>query len=206
MRRWVLVVGALLLLPGCSGQETTPWVIEQGPTADPGDFPDPPAVTTQARSELDLAMAEIEDRLAVQDEPLQTLAGALPDGSPFVVEVVSLTATESSVLARLRLLPASGGELDLPAGGLSGSLPEEDRSISDLALIDDTTGRQLLPTVHRPDVTREGPQRCLCSQLPRSVPAEGVLLSAHFVRPADGFSLVRVRVPGAEEGPPISVG
>ncbi len=198
-----------VLLGGCTGAESTPWVVEAGPTADVGDFARPePAPTTEGRSDRELAVAEIEDRLAAREDPLQVITGELPDGTPVEVEVLSLAATPTSLLARFRLTPRGDEpvELDLE-GGLSGTLARGDRSLADVELVDDATGRRLLPTVFRPDVTKEDEgQRCLCSLLPRVLPADGVTLSVHYARPAEGFDLVRLSVPGLDEGAPVPVG
>lgn len=204
----LLVVLAGPVLGACSGPDSTPWIAEEGPTAHADDFPDPVVATQDGRTDVERAVADIEARLADRDEPLQVLSGTLPDGTDVDVEVVSLTATQTSILARLRLLPAAGEEVPLVVeGGLSGTLAAGDRSIADVVLVDDATGRKLLPTVFRPDVTVEGDgQRCLCSQLPRVLPAEGVSLSAHYARPGEGFDLVRLAVPGLEPGAPLSVG
>lgn len=204
----LLLVLAAGVLGGCTGPDSTPWIAEQGPTAHADDFPDPVVATQDGRTDVERAVAEIESRLAARDEPLQVLSGTLPDGTDVDVEVVSITATETSVLARFRLLPADGQEVRLDVdGGLSGTLAAGDRSIADVELVDDATGRRLLPTVFRPDVTVEGEeQRCLCSRLPRVLPVEGVPLSAHYARPGEGFDLVRLAVPGLEQGAPVSVG
>lgn len=130
--------------------DSTPWVVEQGPTAQAEDFPDRPTATTEARTDLRVAVEDSEGRLAARDEPLQVLTGEL---------------------------------------------------------VDDATGHRLLPTVFRPDVTKEDEgQRCLCSGPPRTFPAAGVTLSVHYARPAEGLDLARLSVPGLEPGAPVPVG
>lgn len=120
---------------------------------------------------------------------------------------MTLRATDLSLVLHLQLRPASGKPLDLSAldGGLSGELGESNRTLADVALVDEATDLRILPTVYRPDVSTEDPdQRCMCSSLPQVLPPEGVRLTAHFVRPEQGFTSLVVQIPGAKDSAPIS--
>lgn len=85
-------------------------------------------------------------------------------------------------------------------GGFSGGLGDGNRTLADVALVNEKGDREILPTVYRPEAATEDPdQRCMCSSLPAVLPPEGVRLTAHYVRPDEGFRSVVVRIPGLGE-------
>ncbi|MGD8148826.1 hypothetical protein [Ornithinimicrobium sp. Y1694] len=213
MRRWgmtrlVAAVGAAaFVLGGCDLASDAPIVAPVGPTADathqPGDDATPTIVGYAA------AAAEIEAKLAqTSGQPIDTVQGSVEgvDGE-IVADIVEIRATDLSIVLRIQLRPAGEESLDLTGvdGGLSGELGEGKRTIADIALVDEAGERQVLPTVYRPEAATEDPdQRCMCSTLPAVLPPEGVRVTAHYVRPEDGFRSVKVRIPGLGDSRPLA--
>jgi hypothetical protein len=210
MRPWRLAapaVVAALVLAGCDLRSDAPVVAPVGPTAVATRAPQAdPAQQTDGYAE---ALSEIERLLARADgEPIDTLEGTVRDSEDaLVAEIMEIRATELSIVLRIQLRPGDGQPLDLRAvdGGLSGELGEGNRTIADVALVDEAGERQVLPTVYRPDVNVEDPeQRCMCSSLPAVLPPEGVRVTAHYVRPEKGFRSVVVRIPGLGDSRPLA--
>lgn len=202
----LLTVGTLA---ACAPLDDVPVVAPEGPTAQATAVP-----TREAGLEAALyddAVREIERRLA---EPVGTLidevSGTVRDtDDEVVVEIRAVKQTDHSIVLHLHLRPAGDDPVDLTGldGGLSGELGEADRTIADIALVDEATDRRILPTVYRPDVSKEdAAQRCMCSSLPDLVPVEGVALTAHYVRPEAGFRSMMVDVPGMKLSRSFSAG
>lgn len=196
-----VAVGLALLLGGCNLAPEAPVVAPIGPTAPATALPQAPST---AEADYDDAAARIEEMLdQTQRPPIDTVRGTVRGtDEPFDLQILSLRTNDLSLVLHLQLVPVDGQPLDLSAldGGLSGELGEGNRYIADVVLADEGSDQQVLPTVYRPEVAREdSAQRCMCSRLPAVVPPEGVRLTAHYIRPESGFSLVRVLLPGAEQ-------
>lgn len=213
MRRTLLPLLAVLgvMVTGACDLSDDPPVVEQvGPTAEATQQEESQvAVTTDAADAYDEAAGRIEDILADRSStPIETVTGKVRGtDEPFEVDIVSVRATDLSIVVHLQLRPVGGESLDLGSldGGLSGDLAEGTRTIADIALVDEATDLRILPTVYRADVNTEDPdQRCMCSSLPSMLPPDGVRLTAHFVRPEQGFRSLIVQIPGFEDSGPLA--
>ncbi|GAA1176300.1 hypothetical protein GCM10009584_17200 [Ornithinimicrobium humiphilum] len=204
-----VVAAAAVGLTACTPSNDVPVVAPQGPTAEATAVPTAEQALEAAL--YDDTAREIERQLAEPPRtPIDELSGSLRDtDGEVVVEVRSITQTEHSFVLHLQLRPAGDEPVDLGNldGGLSGELGEGTRTIADVALVDESTDRRILPTVYRADVsTEDADQRCMCSSLPDVLPVEGVRLSAHYVRPEAGFRSMVVDVPGLARSRPMSAG
>lgn len=203
-----LACAVALLLSGCDLRSDAPIVAPVGPTADATRAPaqDQPAPTIVG---YDAAAAEIEAMLeATNGRPIDTIQGEIPgvDGE-VIADIIEIRNTDLSIVLRIQLRPAGEERLDLAAldGGFSGEVGEGKRTIADVALVDESGERQILPTVYRPEAATEDPdQRCMCSSLPAVLPPDGVRLTAHYVRPDEGFRSVIVAIPGLGESRPLA--
>ena len=201
-----------ILVSGCSASDEPPQVSTVGPTDAATGLPSA-SVNGSAEIEANYneAAQEIDDLLQEDArDPIDTVSVKVPGSDePMLVDILSLRTTDLSIVLHLQIRPEGDSPLDLSAvdGGLSGELGDNNRTIADIALLDEGSENQILPTVYRPDVGTEDPfQRCMCSYLPSVLPPEGVRLTAHYVRPEDGFSSVNVGIPGAEDSAAIGVG
>lgn len=199
-----------VLLAGCDLSTEAPVAVPVGPTAAATALPQAPST---AAADIQASYDDAADRIAAllaEDgrEPIDVVRGTVEStGATFDLQVLSLQTTELSLVLHLQLLPTDGQPLDLSSidGGLSGELGEGNRTIADIALRDEASDVRVLPTVYRPDVgTEDAGQRCMCAALPQVVPPGGVRLTAHYVRPEDGFRSVVVEVPGLQ--PSASIG
>lgn len=209
--RVAAVAAGALLLTGCDLSPGAPVVAPVGPTAQATAVP---VVESTAAADLEAAYRDAETRIEdlLQEtarEPIDVLTGTVPGtGEEFAVEVLQLQSSELSLVLHLQLRPVGTDPLDLSSltDGLSGELADGSRHIADVALAEEGSQLRVLPTVYRRDVNEEdAQQRCMCSSLPLVVPPEGVRLTAHYVRPQEGFRSVTVQVPGSEPSVPIGV-
>lgn len=201
---WAAAAAALsaLLVAGCDLSGDAPIVRPVGPTADATPLPQPIVTAEPVVDPYEEAAERIEELLAQQaTEPITVVDGLVPETEdPFEAQIMELRATDLSLVLHIHLKPADGRPLDLTHldGGLSGQLGEGNRTIADFALVDEISQQQIMPTVYRADVSTEDPQqRCMCSSLPAMLPPDGVRLTAHFVRPEEGFESIKVKVPGS---------
>lgn len=200
-----------LLLAGCDLAPQAPVVEAVGPTAPATEVP---VAEATAGADIEAAYADAEARIdeLLQEtarEPIDVLTGTVPGtDDEFEIEVLSVSSSDLSLVLHLQLRPAGDEPLDLSSltNGLSGELADGTRYIADIALADEGSDLRVLPTVYRPEVGEESAdQRCMCSSLPQVVPPEGVRLTAHYVRPTEGFRSVVVDVPGTDPSVPIGI-
>lgn len=202
---------AALLLAGCDLAPGAPVVAPVGPTAPATQVP---VAESTAAADIEAAYQDAQSRIEemLQESarrPIDVVTGTVPGtDEKFEIEVLQLQSSQLSLVLHLQLRPEGDEPLDLSTltNGLSGELGDGTRYIADLALAEEGSQKRVLPTVYRPDVNEESStQRCMCSSLPEVVPPGGVRLTAHYVRPEEGFRSVQVQVPGSEPSVPIAV-
>lgn len=197
-RASVAFVAAVLVLAGCSGGGG----LEPSPTSEsgsssPSEEVSPPRTPEEITEEVFDAAAE-----EWESEPLAESTGQVPDAGtglePARVEVVAVTVGPISTELTFRLFTESREEMSLHASAFNEASPLTS-DIRDVAIEEGALDRRHLPLLG----TREGVKPadfsfCICSDSPKTIDADGVLLSATYLALDPATTAVTVDVPGFE--------
>lgn len=192
MRLALVLVSSLVALTGCTSNGDS---ASGNPAAEPSADP--------AGSAAAALTAEVLEGDEVPD-PLATITGELPllrGGSPVVVDILQVRASDTSTLLRWRLRSPNEERVDTYTSALSLPNRFDTRGVE---LVDDRGGQRLQPYTYVPQAN-DNPISCVCSQLPNEVGEAGVLMYALYPALDPATKALDVTVPGLEVAQDVPV-
>lgn len=202
-RAAVALAAALLALAGCSGS-AAPSPSESPDGGSAADATAAPLTPQEVTEQVFASAAEVWDVV-----PLAESTGQVPDAGtgvePARVEVVGVTVGPSSTELVFRLFTEAPEEVSVHATAFNQASPLT-FDIRDVAIEEGALERRHLPLLgSREDVKLADSSFCVCSALPKTVDADGVLLSATYPALDPATAAVTVDVPGFEPMPDVPV-